>query len=146
MARHTDACTHADDRFIAAHTAEEEAAYADLRQTREQIRTTLAALPPDQRDWLESRIGLRAYAEIATVHARLCRVFPHLSDVLTYLCFPWRVPLPGHLAADGKPERAWERGNFMDEHYGGDALRRLDRRKRPATGDATASPVAAGWP
>ncbi len=80
-----------DDYFVPSFTAAEETEYHALRRVRTEIRDALANLPEEQRDRLDALIGSRALSELSVVRARLCRVFPHLSDVIAYLCFPWRV-------------------------------------------------------
>ena len=42
-------------------------------------------------------------AERALLHARLCRVFPHLADAITYLVHTDEMPTPATLDAAGRP-------------------------------------------
>ena len=42
----------------------------------------------------------------STVHARLCRILPHLADVITLACWPETIDMPDGLDAHGRPKRA----------------------------------------
>ena len=87
----------------------EEAYWAGLQEeARDELNRRLKALRTDvlgeQVRRLEEQAGWVETLGVRFVHARLCRMLPHMSDVLSLACFPDDVTMPGVLMPDGKPE------------------------------------------
>ncbi len=53
---------------------------------------------------LSNAVFMIPNAEIDALHARLCRMLPHLTDVIALACHPAETPAPEYLAAGGAPE------------------------------------------
>ncbi len=54
-------------------------------------------------NFLEVRFNAAAVEMSHVIHARLCRMMPHLADVIALACFPEFMPTPEFLEQRGTP-------------------------------------------
>ncbi len=66
---------------------------------------------------LDLAIGEAILAEVYAIHARLCRLLPHVTDVAALACFPWHVQTPDDLGAGGDVEPAMHPATALSAHY-----------------------------
>ena len=78
------------DQFYAAWTALSDR-FRDDPEVGEHLRT------------LDAALGGVTMESTHVIHARLCRVLPHLADVLTLLCFPEFIGFPNWVEQRGTP-------------------------------------------
>ncbi len=70
----------------------------DVRQMIDDYDTVEAALKT-----LRERTNALIYEYPHLLHARLCRVFPHLADIFTFLIWPEFMPTPSWVDERGMP-------------------------------------------
>ena len=99
-------------------TAEEERAEAELRAARSAVADAVEAITDHE---LASKLDIiTGEVELAIaylIHARLCRMLPHLTDVIALGCFPWGMETPENLGPGGMPEPAMEPVSALESHY-----------------------------
>ena len=95
-----------------AYTAEETLAVHLWQLERDEFYTAWTALSDRLRDdpeagahlqKLDAALGSVTMEYSHVLHARLCRVLPHLADVVTLLCFPEFVGFPNWVEQRGTP-------------------------------------------
>ena len=99
------------------HSVEEERALREWEANRHDINDgihALGALVTDQDaarpliHKLDLDTGHDHFLAVSCVHARLCRIMPHLADVFAFACWPEMYGIPEWLSVGGVPKPAVE--------------------------------------
>ena len=99
-------------------TAQEAQTEVELRAVRADVDALTNQIPDRSLvTKLDIAIGELLLAEAHAIHARLCRLLPHLTDVVALACFPWAVEMPDDLGAGGDVEPAMRPSTAIAAHY-----------------------------
>jgi len=108
----------AREATILAYTAEEARALYELDEAYNALYDAFHALqdrlharyaPAERDEWwpllstVDVNVGAVMILTQAAIHARLCRILPHLADIAALVCYPEIMHTPDHLAETGAP-------------------------------------------
>jgi hypothetical protein len=107
------------DGMYRLFTAEEARADAELQAARADVQRLIERVADDElgRE-LEAAVSWAYSTAERALHARLCRLLPHLTDLLALACFPADMPTPELLGPGGAPEPVMEPDGAHERHYG----------------------------
>ena len=100
-------------------TAEEQRANDELQAARDRVNELLNRIEElDLHSALDCAISEAYTAAADDIHARLCRVFPHLTDVIALCLWPDEMVPPPGTGPGGMPEPAMHPPAGAERHYG----------------------------